>query len=128
MGVLVARAAALRTDADRVRGRARTLAQHPGAARWSSLAGAAARERVARLGELHLAAATALEEAAAALEAHVRGVERTRLLVADAERWVLGRLAAHGVDGTAWAARVSLPATGSRRWLDLAAELRARGW
>jgi len=126
---LAARAVALHRQAEESRATAREMHRRAGSADWRSVAGSAFAARLGRLGLEHLQAAGALDEAATALEEHVRAVEHTQTLIAAAERWVTSLAAAASADdGVLPGLLRHLPSTGSPDWLDVAARLRTRGW
>lgn len=125
---LAARAVALHDQAEESRATAREMHRRAASADWRSVAGSTFAARLGRLGLEHQQAAGALDEAATALEEHVRAVEHTGTLIAAAERWVTSLAATAADDGVLPGLLRHLPSAGSPDWLDVAARLRAQGW
>jgi uncharacterized protein YukE len=138
---LRARANALRDIANELTGRAHALSAQSEAMVWTSPAGDAFRGQMHRLTSEMGAHASALQEAADALERHATSVEGAKRAIQDAQTWVSARLseAARSVreagEGTVGAVEQSIvsiarnvPPAGSRDWLDFRLMFERRGW
>ena len=135
---LDAHARALGADAEGVRARARSLEASAATMRWQGTAAQAFRATVERdAARLHRAA-TELDEAAAALRAHAEQVRATLAQIRAVERAVVGWFEARAralgdalqdvAPWGSWSWRPgTLPGSGERAWLSVAADLRARG-
>ena len=136
-----ARANALREIADELSGRATAMAVQTDAMAWRSPAGNAFRNQLRGLAGEIGGHASALQDAAGALERHATAVEGTKRAIQDAQAWVTARFddAARAVrqagestvgaveDAIASAAR-NAPAAGSRDWLDFRQIFEKKGW
>ena len=136
-----ARAKALREIADELAGRARSLSVHSEGMTWRSHAGDAFRDQLRMtVGDIG-AQASALHDAAEALERHASSVDNTKRAIQDAQTWVTARLndavrtvreagetAAGAVDDAIASASRNAPTAGSRDWLAFRQLFERRGW
>ncbi|NEN06021.1 hypothetical protein G3T36_09050 [Diaminobutyricibacter tongyongensis] len=136
-----ARANALREIADELRGSATTLTLQSDAMTWKSPAGDSFRNQLHGLAGEIGAHASALQDAAGALERHVTAVEGTKRAIQDAQAWVTARIdeaaravrqagedTVGAVEGAIASAARDVPAAGSRDWLDFRQLFEKKGW
>lgn len=137
---LRARARRMRDIAHELEGRSGSLAALADEVGWRSSAGQVFRQQLRQLSRDLGRRALIVENAAIALEQHTVSVDRAKHSIAEARRWVLGRVqdavarlqmvqdASSDATHAIVAMVANAPSAGSADWLDLRSRVASRGW